>query len=168
MGCFEDQPRCRDITPSNFLATYVDSVANPPALEITNAVFDLTTGQVTANGHPVNIPSALIPAVGNSSGIKVFVVQSLKLTDATLTAESVAAAIAIVAKGDITLAGTIAVLHGPALPVLRYRWQHRGHAANLHRRRVQPGPIQGMPWRRGADLRQRRRQLLRRSMRARL
>jgi hypothetical protein len=114
LGCFEDQPRCREIDPSNNLAMYADMVPDAPDLELTNAIFSTSTGTVTADGKPVITLSYLIAPSGNGVRIRVFVVSSIKLTNATIeygpgSAGAPGPGLAIVARHDIVLAGAIVV-----------------------------------------------------------
>jgi hypothetical protein len=114
LGCIEEQPRCAKLAPSNDLAAYADSVQNPPDLELTDATFDTSTGVVIAGGQPVTVPNFLVARTGNGVPIRVFVVGSLKLTDATIGIGSLATSapgpgLAIFARGDIALAGDFVV-----------------------------------------------------------
>ena len=45
LGCFEDEPRCRDIAPSNELGAYRDQVVAPAALDLSDATIDTTTAR---------------------------------------------------------------------------------------------------------------------------
>jgi len=55
LGCFEDEPRCREINPSNGLAQYLDMVPNPPDLDFENATFYAATGRVHDHANSVFI-----------------------------------------------------------------------------------------------------------------
>src|SRR5689334_21210820 len=79
LGCFEDQPRCRELAPSNGLGRYLDMVPSPPDLALVNAVLDTRTGLVQAGSLPVTVPSFSVPAAGDGVPIRVFVVNSLRL-----------------------------------------------------------------------------------------
>lgn len=50
LGCFEDQPRCRDIDPSNGLATYLDMVPDPPDFIVTAGESGRVNSDDGANG----------------------------------------------------------------------------------------------------------------------
>jgi len=112
LGCFEDQPRCRDIAPSNDLGKYLDMVANPPDLDLKNATFATTTGIITSATQIVTVPNFLTAPSGDGPPIRVYVVNSLKLTNASVVDGTVAPSIpglAIIARGDIALEGTITI-----------------------------------------------------------
>jgi len=112
LGCFEDQPRCRALDPSNNLATYADMVSTAPDLELTNVVFSTGTGKVTADNQPVVVPNFLAARSGDGEPIRVYVVNSLKLTNASIDAGTVGPSgpgLAIVARRDLVLEGTITV-----------------------------------------------------------
>ncbi len=120
LGCFEDQPRCRDIDPSNGLGQFVDMVVGPPGLDLTDAVFETSTGNVIVNATTmVSVPSFLVPATGDGPALRVFVVQSLHLKGATAIRSGgpgpgprvspPGAAFAVVSLGDIRIEGTVGV-----------------------------------------------------------
>jgi len=113
LGCFEDQPRCRDIDPSNGLGKYLDMVPNPPDLDLEDAVFATGIGIVTAATQTVTVPNFLTGPSGDGVPIRVYVVNSLKLTNASVevgTMGPAAPGLAIVARRDIVLEGTITIL----------------------------------------------------------
>ena len=114
LGCFEDQPRCRAIVPSNNLGAYLDMVPDPPDLELSSATFRTDDGSVTAGGQAVTVPSFAVPGTGTGSTIRVFVVNSLKLHSATIQNTSSpqalpGAAMAIVARRDLIIDGEVLV-----------------------------------------------------------
>lgn len=114
LGCSAIEPRCNQVMPSNLLGTYIDSTSAPPDLVATNAVVDTMTGAVTVDGQTLDIPSFLIEASGNGAAIRVLVVRALRLHDATIGVGALATAqagpaLAILARGDVELSGTIAV-----------------------------------------------------------
>jgi hypothetical protein len=116
LGCFEDKPRCRRIDPSNKLGGYLDLVADPKNYDLTNAGFDTTTGIVTHNSMPLDIPS-FAAANGDGPTIRVFIVNNLRLNGGTVGASNHPSgngpAMAIVARGTITIEGRF-VVHGSA------------------------------------------------------
>jgi hypothetical protein len=116
LGCFEGQPCCRDIDPSNNLGMYLDMVADPPDVDLTDAVLDTKTGTVTnGDGTPVEVPNFLVQPAPGGVPIRVFVVNTLHLqggmaetmasTNADLTAVT-DTAFALLARGDVTIAGS--------------------------------------------------------------
>ena len=114
LGCFQDQPRCVDIDPSNQLAMYLDMVTSPPDLHVTPptngappATLNSTTGEVIVDGQTLTLPTFLVPAVGDALPIRVYVVHAFtvddKLTMSAGTANGHGPAVAILATGDITV-----------------------------------------------------------------
>jgi hypothetical protein len=113
LGCFEDQPRCRDIDPSNGLATYLDMVANPPDLIIPDEASGASIGSDgTITYGPSNtmleIPSFLASSGGQP--LRVFVANRVEIDE--LTFFDGPAPIAIVATGDIVINADIQVSAG--------------------------------------------------------
>lgn len=113
LGCFEDEPRCRELVPSNNLGIFAAMVQNPPDLNLSNAYFDPATGVVSVAGQPVTVPSFLAAPAGNGVAIRVFVVNSLTLTSASLGNRAETnprdPAIAFMAKRNIVLRGELIV-----------------------------------------------------------
>lgn len=112
LGCFEDQPRCRDIDPSNGLAKYLDMVADPPDLDLPDGTRIFTDGGAiqVPSGSPVTVPSFLIDAPTNGVAVRVYVVRSAKLGNVSFAPSVIRAtstAFAFVASGDIAIAGTL-------------------------------------------------------------
>lgn len=112
LGCFEDQPRCRDIDPSNDLGKYLDMVANPPDLDLKDADFATGVGIVTSATQTVTVPNFLTGPSGDGAPIRVYIVNSLKLTNASVEVGTMgpsAPGLAIVARRDIVLEGLITI-----------------------------------------------------------
>lgn len=110
LGCFESEPRCRDIAPSNSLASYVDMVATPPDLIVDDAEYNSDTGILTTmTGTMSSPPSFMVAAPAGGLSIRVVIVDEVKIQRLTLRG---AAAVAIVARGDITVSGTLEVYAG--------------------------------------------------------
>src|SRR5882757_3004677 len=59
LGCFEDQPRCRLINPSNNLAKYADMAVNAPDLDLIDPNFTTDIGTVTFGSESVAVPNFL-------------------------------------------------------------------------------------------------------------
>ncbi len=121
LGCFENQPRCRKIAPSNGLGAYDDMVSNAPNIDLVGAVFRSADGSVVSGTQMISIPSFLVPAPTGGVAIRVFVVGSLKLEQAAFITGGppnvTGPAIAIVSRGDVELRGdsTVDPLVGGAL-----------------------------------------------------
>ncbi len=144
LGCFEDKPRCREMVPSNNLGMYLDMVANPPDVELTSPRIDVYDGSVVVGAQMISIPSFVSTGPGNGNGIRVFVVNSLKLHSAEVSATSpgrlATYGLAFVARRGITIDGEINVQTavggayrgcGPATPGHTYaetvsRWLSTG------------------------------------------
>ena len=113
LGCAPVGARCRELVPSNNLKQYLDLVPNPPDLALANATFHTDDGVVTVAGQPVSVPSTLVPASPPHPAIRVFLVNSLTLSNGSVTATgngtSPGPAAAIVGRGDITIDGQLVV-----------------------------------------------------------
>ena len=113
LGCFQTEPRCRDIDPSNGLGVYADMVMAPPDVTLTaGAVFDLASGVVKddMNTTPVDIPSFMVAAPTGGVAIRVYVVNSLQMQDGIVNGNGTA--MAIVAKSNIMIEGTLTIYPG--------------------------------------------------------
>jgi len=108
LGCFEDQPRCRDIDPSNGLATYLDMVADPPDLDLSmGGEIDTDKATVVAfiNGMSVPVAISMFPASPPGGlGLQVIVAKHVRLGDVTISGFE---PLAIVATDTITVEGTV-------------------------------------------------------------
>lgn len=115
LGCFEAEARCRDIDPSNGLATYLDLVGTPPDVELVDVGINVTNGTIAGANGQVAVPSFLMAAPQNGVAIRVFVVGRALLKNVTvqgpttLTAFGAHPAIAFVASGDVTIEGSIRI-----------------------------------------------------------
>jgi hypothetical protein len=114
LGCFEDQPRCRRIDPSNGLGQYIDMVASPPDLDLEYAGFDTKTGVVTdiTTGGAIAVPNFAVPAPNGGVPIRVFVANSVRITKVVVSSrttglEITGPAFALVARGDISISGLL-------------------------------------------------------------
>ncbi len=114
LGCFEDQPRCRDIDPSNRLATYMDMVQNPADLDLSVGQWNvfLKTGSISSEGPgatTLTVPSFMVPSPSGGPQIRVFVVENLKLGNVFISTQpsDPPTAVAFIASGDITVSGAV-------------------------------------------------------------
>jgi hypothetical protein len=120
LGCFEDEPRCREIDPSNGLAMYLDMVANAPDLDLENATIYAATGRIDDFANSVSIddvPTFVIDAPPNGIRVRVFVVNSFKATrvvvgdlQSGVISPPGPTAFALVAKRDIEIRGALSSL----------------------------------------------------------
>lgn len=70
LGCFEDEPRCREIDPSNSLAAFLDSVSEPPDVDLDQVRVNPDLGVITrtSNNEVIVVPSFLVTGTnGNPS-----------------------------------------------------------------------------------------------------
>src|SRR5262245_50606621 len=79
LGCFEDQPRCREIDPSNGLAPYMSMAANGPDLILENATLLIPLGRVISPMGQMDLHSKIVAAPQNGVPIQVFPVRSLTI-----------------------------------------------------------------------------------------
>jgi hypothetical protein len=119
LGCFESEPRCRDVQPSNGLALYLDMTSTGPDVVLTgDARFSTIDGDVfDGDGSTVTIPSFVIQAPPGGVPVRVFVVRSLVVENLAFLGpqtQQVIPAVAVVAHGDIRITGTVDL--SPAVP----------------------------------------------------
>jgi hypothetical protein len=113
LGCFESEPRCRDIEPSNGLAQYADSIQQPPDLDLSAGGFIYTdTGSVVSSGTPLVVPTALVARPEGGVPIRVLVVRNARIGNVGVgtgpsTALNNQPALAILASGTISVEGTL-------------------------------------------------------------
>jgi hypothetical protein len=115
LGCFEDQPRCRDIDPSNRLGTYLDMVQSPADLDLGSGTWqvDTSTGVVSRLGVPVSVPNFLDMTSSGGPPIRVFVVNNLVLGSVNIYADAKQSyAAAFLASGTITINGPFTIQAG--------------------------------------------------------
>jgi hypothetical protein len=120
LGCFEDQPRCREIDPSNGLAQFLDMVPNPPDIDLSvGGSVDAVTGTVRRMNTVISVPSFLIAAPPGGAAIRVFIANRVTLANVQGLGGpnplDVGPAIAIVARGDIQVTGTVDLADAGAL-----------------------------------------------------
>src|SRR5262245_6095326 len=113
-GGFEVLPRCRDFSPSNGPATFLDLVAAPREVALSGGrgATETSTGAIGVVGQPaLTVPNFLVPAPADGASIRVFVVHNLTLGDVEVSGTSLTAtsqpAVAFVASGDILVSGFV-------------------------------------------------------------
>lgn len=116
LGCFENEPRCREIDPSNGLAKYLDMVADPPDLNLLDATLTVSTGELTDGGVAfIDVPSFMVSANGAAPAVRVFVANTVNIQLLRIRAneqETVGPAVALLARGDIAVTGLVEVRPG--------------------------------------------------------
>lgn len=109
LGCLDDQPRCRDIDPSNGLAQYIDLVEAPADIELDGASIDTATGSISSAGGPIMLTSYLA-SNGDGPSIRVFVGNNIRLKDVSIDGSiNSSPAIAFLARGSIVVEGRVRV-----------------------------------------------------------
>lgn len=108
LGCFEAEPRCRDIAPSNGLAKYLDMVPTAMDLTLEDASLYTDTGEFTLmpSGMKITPQSFLMSAPPGGVQVRVFVVNKLAIQ--RLQIGGLAAA-AFVARDEVSITGVISV-----------------------------------------------------------
>jgi hypothetical protein len=109
LGCFEDQPRCRNIDASNNLSKYLDMVADLPDIDLTNALFTTDTGVVEQASTRIALPSFLDSGRSGGVQIRVFVANHVHLKDVRTRSSLQSVALAIVARHDIVIEGRVSL-----------------------------------------------------------
>ena len=116
LGCFEDQPRCRDIDPSNHLGTYLDMNPTPPDLDLSTGdwyVLNDAAGTLSGPaGAMLIVPNYLVTQPAGGPKIHVYVVNNLKLGSVYFAGPNdvtQSQATAFLAAGDVTITGPITV-----------------------------------------------------------
>lgn len=114
LGCFEDEPRCREIDPSNDLAAYLDMVSDPPDVDLEDATINTNTGVITdVGGITVDVPNFLVyPPIGGVP-VRVFVANKVRIGRASTQGvfyEFTGPALAIVARDEIRVTGELHAL----------------------------------------------------------
>lgn len=120
-GCFDDEPRCRDLDPSNALAMHADMVALPADLTLDGADINTESGDVAQQGQPVSgITSFLVPATNGGAMVRVIVAKDVRLKDVNVQRDAASdpasittgPALAIVATGSIRIDGRLTIYGG--------------------------------------------------------
>lgn len=108
LGCFESEPRCRLVEPSNGLATYLDMSATAPELDYTDLRFDTSTGAVQdgSTGSDVLVPSFVASNPGGPS-IRVFMARRATLRTVYAFSSGADLAFALVSTGEIVVVGPV-------------------------------------------------------------
>lgn len=119
LGCFESEPRCRNIDVSNNLSQFMDMIANPTDLDLDGVEIDTFEKTVRRDGMIVaGVNSFTLPAPPNGSSIFVIVAKDVHLSNVRVKAENTGfqvadgPAFAIVAHGSIRVSGPVTVVPG--------------------------------------------------------
>jgi hypothetical protein len=119
LGCFEDQPRCRNVNPSNNLAGYLDMSPTLPDIDLENVTINTFSGVVTNNvtNQPIQGLLTFMESTTTSS-IRVFVANRVHLRDVTAGSGSYppltlnGPSVAFVARGPILVEGFVKLSGG--------------------------------------------------------
>ncbi|HEU0037289.1 MAG TPA: hypothetical protein VFQ53_42050 [Kofleriaceae bacterium] len=112
LGCFESEPRCREIDPSNGLGQYLDPSQPASDLDLSaGGTIDTATGQVRdANNTLIPVTTLLLPAPQNGAAVRVFIVGTARLGNINVFSSSTPGpALALLAHGEITVEGTFSL-----------------------------------------------------------
>jgi hypothetical protein len=112
LGCLDDQPRCREVAPSNGLAAYMDLAATGPDLVLDSATLLVPLGRVMGPGGQIDLHSEMVPASPGGAAIQVFPVRSLRVTGSVSvqrdpSSNETTPAIAFVVYGDVLINGSM-------------------------------------------------------------
>ena len=112
LGCFEDQPRCSDIDPSNKLATYLDMAVAATDLTFADGTIDISKDVANAVGYdPVQLHGFTIAAPLDGVPIHVIPLRSLSLSGTVRIVASAGdpPALAFVVAGPVEIAGRLII-----------------------------------------------------------
>lgn len=105
LGCDATEAKCRDVDPSNGVASYLDQAHTDPLAPVltlaAGSTIDTTTGVVFDGSATVTVPNA---GVGTN---RVFIVKSLAITGTVVVTGT--AGLIIVSDGDVGIAATLDV-----------------------------------------------------------
>ena len=108
LGCFEDQPRCREIDPSNGLAKYMDMAASGPDLVLDHSI-----------RFPQDMPSTVnvvtLPAVAGGAPLAIVPIRSLTISnvvDLYASGDASPPAVVFLVSGPVEIQGTIRLPDG--------------------------------------------------------
>lgn len=116
LGCFEDQPRCRDIDPSNHLGTYFDMNKTPPDLDLSTIDYNVLNDNSGTIRDPsgvmpdITVPNYVVTQAAPGPKLHVYVVNNLKLGNVTVIGnDGNSQAIVFLAAGDVKVSGNVVV-----------------------------------------------------------
>src|ERR1051325_681010 len=119
LGCFQDQPRCREIDPSNGLASAMEMAAAGPDLILENATLSVPNAMlIDSTGGTRKLQSLMITAPQDGVPIQVFPVRSLLIVgnNRIVSDGTGAPAVAFMVRGDVKLNGAIALASSGSPP----------------------------------------------------
>ena len=121
LGCFASEPRCREVAPSNDVATYLDMVPVAPPLDLAaGATINATTGAIVkTGGGAVEVPTFMVAAPPGGSPLRVFVADEVTLGDIqVISGETYGGpSVIVLARGEIHVAGALSVSSGDLVTI---------------------------------------------------
>jgi hypothetical protein len=114
LGCFEVEPRCRNIDPSNNLATFIDMAVSPPDLDLSQGGGIATSSGVVSDAafHSISIPTFLMSAPPGGVSVRVLIANNVTLGNVSVVSgerDAPGPALAIVALGRLRVTGTLSL-----------------------------------------------------------
>lgn len=108
LGCFESEPRCRELDPSNDLATFLD-LTNLQDLVITDGDIRTDTGTVVSGGEVIAVTTFLLAAPQGGLPIRVIAANNVHISNTNIGGGGAASApaLAILARGEVIIDGRI-------------------------------------------------------------
>ena len=104
LGCFSDQSRCNNVTPSNGLAAAFDQAAQQPAVTLpAGSVINSDTGGVMSAGTPIAVTSTTVTQSGGPT-VRVLLAKSWTINGVRISGSL---PVAFVATDDIKVQGAI-------------------------------------------------------------
>jgi hypothetical protein len=108
LGCFEDEPRCREIVPSNDLGSLLALSASAVDLDLSmGGTIDTTTGSISrTDNSEVALNTVLLQEPTDGVPIRVLIAHSVKLGNVQVVGT---AALAIVSFEEVHIVGTVSL-----------------------------------------------------------
>jgi hypothetical protein len=113
LGCFESEPRCRRVSPSNFSASIFDMAGTAPDLDLVAGTINTDTGSISVEGGAdVIVPNFLVTQQ-DGPGLRVFVAKRATIGRLNIVGLR---AFALATQGPIVVDGPITIAAGAGTP----------------------------------------------------